>query len=109
MKIYAIRNGETACRYAKTNSTKNLNNRIGITNDGAQGDTVAFRGKNTIKGVGIGALCGIGALGLITLISGGAAAPIAYGLYAAAMGTAGGMAGNAIDQIKEDEKKYNKK
>ncbi len=65
-------------------------------------DTVAFKAHETVKGIGIGALVGLGAL---TIISGGAAAPIAYGVYAAAMGTAGGMLGNAIEEVNKKDKK----
>lgn len=108
MKIYAIRNGETNYRYAnKTNANKAINH-TRLINDGAQGDTVSFKGKNTVAGAGIGAILGLGGLGLISLLSGGAAAPIAYGIYAATMGTAGGMLGNALDEIDEEEKKQNK-
>ncbi len=64
-------------------------------------DTVAFKGY-TAKGAGLGALIGIGA---VALISGGLATPIAYGIYAATMGTAGGMLGHAIDDVNEEEKK----
>lgn len=65
-------------------------------------DAVAFKAHETAKGVGIGALVGLGAL---TIISGGAAAPIAYGIYAATMGTAGGMLGHAIEEVNKQDKK----
>ncbi len=108
MKIYAIRNGETNYRYGnKTNSNKAIN-RTRLINDGAQSDTVSFKGKNTVAGVGIGAILGLGGLGILSLLSGGAAAPIAYGIYAATMGTAGGIFGNTLDEIDEEKKKQNK-
>lgn len=74
-----------------------------IKDDVPRGDVVAFRGNETAKGIGIGALVGLGAL---TILSGGAAAPLAYGLYAAASGAAGGMLGKAIEETnkKNDNK-----
>ena len=74
-----------------------------IKDDVPRGDVVAFRGNETVKGIGIGALVGLGAL---TILSGGAAAPLAYGLYAAASGAAGGMLGKAIEETnkKNDNK-----
>ena len=66
-------------------------------------DVVAFKANETAKGIGLGALVGLGAL---TLLSGGAAAPLAYGIYAAASGAAGGMLGKAIEETnkKNDNK-----
>ena len=70
--------------------------------------TVSFNGNNTVKGAGIGAIVGLAAMGAISALSGGLAAPIAYGVYAAAFGTAGGMAGKALDEVNKDRKKDNR-
>ena len=60
-------------------------------------DSVSFK-SNAAKGAGIGAVCGLLAMGAISLLSGGLATPAAFGLYAAAGGAAGGFAGSAVDQ-----------
>lgn len=64
-------------------------------------DNINFKGKKVAGGMGIGALVGLGAL---TILSGGAAAPIAYAAYAATMGAAGGMLGHAIEETEKDRK-----
>ena len=99
MKIYAIQNGgavnanlRTAGRQCKT-SSPNLHLAEPKT------DTVAFKSK-ALKGAGLGALIGV---------SGGLAAPIAYGAYAATFGALGGAAGNVLDEVDEEESKYKKK
>ena len=102
MRISAIQNCGT-CRTTtkpKVIRHQNLKDAPEIT----QNQEIAFKSNETIKGVGIGALVGLGA---ITLISGGAAAPIAYGIYAATMGTAGGMLGHAIEEVNKDNKDNN--
>ncbi len=108
MRIYAIQNGgavnsnlRIANRQCKT-SSPNLHL------DEPKTDTVAFKSK-AVKGAGLGALIGVGALGLISVLSGGLAAPIAYGAYAATFGALGGAAGNVLDQVDEEESKYRKK
>ena len=103
MKIYAIRNYEPCRTVSKMNRSGNT--RVSIPQTEPRSDTLTFKGATTIKGAGIGALVGIGAL---TLLTGGAAAPIAYGLYAATMGTAGGMLGSAIENSGKDNKKDDK-
>lgn len=64
-------------------------------------DTVAFKAHETAKGIGIGTLIGLGA---VTILSGGAAAPLVAGIYAAASGVAGGMLGNVIEKTNKDDK-----
>lgn len=103
MRITAIRNYSPCCTASKVN--RGGNTRVNIPQTEPQSDTLTFKGATTIKGAGIGALVGIGAL---TLLTGGAAAPIAYGLYAATMGTAGGMLGSAIENSGKDNKKDDK-
>lgn len=108
MKINAIQNNGLVCSPRKMN--KRIGNQIPTNTNGTlTTDTVSFQGKNAIKGAGIGAILGVGSLAAITLLSGGAAAPIAYLGYSALFGTAGGMLGNAIDKTKENDDQDNKK
>ena len=65
---------------------------------------VSFNGKAG-TGAGVGALLGLGAMGLISALSGGLAAPIAYGVYAAVGGVAGGITGDALDRAEKDDAK----
>ena len=102
MRISAIRNGEVV-RPALKNK-QNRQSGVNFRADEPKADTVTFKSK-TLKGAGIGAVVGVAAL---TFISGGLATPLAFGLYAAATGTAGGMLGNVLDQIDEDEKNHKK-
>ena len=71
-------------------------------------DILSFSGNNSAKGIGIGAVFGLAAMGAISAMSGGAAVPFAYGMYAAAFGTAGGLAGKALDDMEKDEKNRSK-
>ena len=68
-------------------------------------DTVSFKSRAS-AGVGLGALLGVGTLGVISLLSGGLAAPVAYGVYAAAFGAAGGMTGGALDKTADKRIDY---
>lgn len=108
MKITAIRNYESGRAVSKMNQKKNVKANVLRSHDtAAQTDTVSFKANETAKGVGIGALLGLGA---ITILSGGAAAPLVCGIYAAASGLAGGMLGNAIESTgknDDDEEKKN--
>ena len=63
-----------------------------------QHDTATFKQCYALKGAGLGAALGLASLGALSLFSGGMATPLAYGLYALAFGTAGGITGSAIDQ-----------
>lgn len=98
MKISAI-------QICQPRSIRQRTNKLTKLNTEPAADTITFSGNKTAKGAGLGALLGLGAL---TLLSGGAAAPIAYAAYAATMGTAGGMLGYAIDKTNEDNKKDKK-
>ena len=105
MKILAIQNGVMAKPAIKTTKSQ-VKNQIApnfITNE-PNADTVAFKSK-ALKGFGIGAAVGVAAL---TFISGGLATPLAFGLYATATGTAGGMLGNILDKIDEEERDHKK-
>lgn len=104
MRISAIRNYEPARAVSKMNKGRNYSKTLGV--DGTNQDTVAFKAHETAKGVGIGALIGLGA---VTILSGGAAAPLVCGLYAAASGVAGGMLGNAIESTNKKDKDEDKK
>ena len=101
MRISAIRNYERPCCPRKMVRRNNVD----VPQTKEQSDTLAFKGKQTVKGIGIGTAIGLGAL---TLISGGAAAPIAYGVYAVASGTVGGMLGNILDEAKKEEEESKK-
>jgi hypothetical protein len=68
-------------------------------------DSVSFKSRAS-AGVGIGALFGVGALGIISALSGGLATPVAYGVYAATFGAAGGMTGNALDKTDDRRIEY---
>lgn len=52
------------------------------------------------KGFGIGALLGLGA---VTILSGGAAAPLVMAAYAATTGVAGGMLGKAVEDTNKKD------
>lgn len=91
MRISAIKNHQIYRINSKPNTTRKFDT---TTPNG----TVNFQGRTT-KGIGIGALIGLGAM---AIISGGAAAPVAYAAYAALMGTAGGMMGHAIDKTDKE-------
>lgn len=98
MRVNAIRN----CRpYSASKITKPSSFRHGAIN-APQYDTVSFGHNNTMKGAGVGAICGVLALAALSAISGGLATPLGYGLYAAAFGTAGGFTGKALDEIEHE-------
>lgn len=103
MRITAIRNYEPGRAVSKMNQKKNV---LHSHDTETKTDTVSFKAHETAKGVGIGALLGLGAL---TILSGGAAAPIVYGLYAAASGVAGGMLGKAIEDTNKKDKDDDKR
>lgn len=98
MRVNAIRN----CRpYSATKITKPSSFKHGAIN-APQYDTVSFKQSNTMKGAGIGAVCGLAAMALLSAVTGGLATPLGYGLYAAACGTAGGFAGKALDEMESE-------
>lgn len=90
MKISAIRNYESVRAVSKMNKKSSLRTQ----DSEVKQETVTFKANETVKGVGIGALLGLGA---ITILSGGAAAPLVAGIYAAASGVAGGMLGKVVE------------
>ncbi len=105
MRISAIRNYESAYAVSKMNKNQNAKSVMRTHDTTTKPDTVAFKAHETAKGVGIGALIGVAGL---TLLTGGAAAPVAYGVYAAVMGTAGGLLGTAIEDVnRENEENKN--
>ena len=97
MKIYSVQN----CRMVNSASTNRSYHSLRKMNELPRNtlthDTVTFQG-NATKGAGLGALFGLCAMGALSAMSGGLATPLAYGLYAAAFGTAGGLAGKALDE-----------
>ena len=98
MRVNAIRNCRpcSAPKITKPSSFKH-----GAIN-APQYDTVSFGQNNTMKGAGIGALCGIAALAALSAVSGGLATALGYGLYAAAFGTAGAFTGKALDELESE-------
>lgn len=102
MRVEAIRNYGLGMPVAK--HQKMSYQRQSVPQMGALvGDTVSFKSK-VGTGAGVGAMLGLSAMGLISLLSGGAAAPIAYGLYAVVGSVAGGLTGNALDKVEEEER-----
>ena len=81
------------------NRVKKNVSRVGIKENYPQSDLVAFKAKDVIKGIGLGAVVGLGA---ITLLSGGTATPFAYGIYTALSAAAGGALGQAVEDAKKD-------
>ena len=71
MKITAIRNYEHSRTVSKINRSRNA--RVSEPQTEPKSDSVAFKAHETAKGFGIGALLGLGA---VTILSGGAAAPL---------------------------------
>jgi len=102
MRIYAIRNCEPNCSAPQ----KNRVIRYQTIDNEPKTDTVSFKSK-ALKGTGIGALFGLAAMGTISALSGGLAAPVAYAAYAGIFGTAGCKLGHALDQIDKEEKEGN--
>ena len=95
MRVDAIRN----CRLCSAPKiTKQSPLKHGAIN-APQCDTVSFKQQNTIKGAGLGAFLGVAALATLSAFSGGLATPLGYGLFAAILGTAGGITGKAIDEL----------
>jgi len=87
----------------KRYSSKSIFDRKSPSKRTQSGDIVAFSGNNVVKGIGIGAIVGLAAMGAISAISGGLATPFAYGLYAASFGTAGGIAAKAYEETEREQ------
>lgn len=107
MRVSAIQNCGTCQPQKNLKLAKNYNTRL---LDGeAPKDTVAFKGKNAVKGGVIGGLFGVAGMAALSLLSGGMATPLAYGAYALLFGTQGAQLGNCIDEDKkkEEEEKNN--
>ena len=102
MKVVAIRNyglGMPVAKHQKMPNQRQVTPQAGTL---AQ-DTVSFKSRIG-TGAGVGTVLGLGAMGLISILCGGVAAPVAYGLYAAAGCVTGGLAGSALDKVEEEEK-----
>ncbi len=107
MKINAIQSYGLTCSPRKIN--KKFRNEIPTnSNETLATDTVSFKGKGAVKGAGIGAVVGVGALAAITFLSGGIAAPAAYLAYGAIFGSLGGAVGKSVDKYNEEQKKFKK-
>lgn len=105
MKISAIQNYEPARAVSKMNKNRNLPRVTEAPVPETKPDTVSFKAHGAAKGFGICALLGAGAL---TVFSGGAAAPLVYGLFAATTGAAGGILGHLVDQTNKKDDNENK-
>lgn len=98
MKITAIRNYEPSRTVSKINRSRNA--MVSEPQTEPKSDSVAFKAHETAKGFGIGALLGLGA---VTILSGGAAAPLVMAAYAATTGVAGGMLGKAVEDTNKKD------
>ena len=103
MKVYAIRNYGTVSPSAPKNKTGHKNYQTNLLNSEPKQDSVSFKSK-TLKGIGIGGIAGLVTMGALSVLTGGLATPLAFGVYAGAMGAAGGLVGNALDDIDRKEK-----
>ena len=106
MRISAIRNYEPARAVSKMNKSRNLQRVTEAPVPETKPDTVSFKAHGAAKGFGICALLGAGAL---TILSGGAAAPLVYGVFAGTTGVAGGVLGHLIDKTNQKNDDENKK
>ena len=98
MRISSIQNYQNIFCNAQKKKTS-CNNK---TSSAARTTLPAFKANETVKGIGLGAIVGLGAL---TVLSGGTAAPIAACIFAATSGAAGGLLGKAIEETNKDSKK----
>lgn len=96
MRVNAIQSSRVAYSAPKFKALQPTAKRKDMPLSNLSHDSVLLK-SNTIKGAGIGTAFGLLAMAALSAVSGGVAAPIAYGLYAAAFGTAGGIAGKALD------------
>lgn len=103
MRVDTIRNYSTGVFAPK--NLKNVKSRHEVPAQMLCHDTVSFKSRAS-AGVGIGALFGALTLGAISFVSGGLAAPVAFGVYSAAFGTAGGMVGKALDKTADKRIEY---
>ena len=97
MRIDAIRNCRMAISAPKTSSSHSLPKKNETQLSGLNQDTVSFQKGNATKGAATGTVFGLFAITALSALSGLALSPLACGLYAAAFGTAGGIAGKALD------------
>ncbi len=103
MRVNAIRNYGLSTPIVRNKKMSALRQEI-TQAEAMREESLSFKGR-VGTGAGVGALLGLGAMGLISALSGGLAAPIAYGVYAAVGGVAGGMAGDALDRADAKNKK----
>ena len=101
MRIYAIRNGRMDYSAQKLRTVK-------AAPQGAAPERVPCCDKVTfgnakVAGAGIGAVVGLSGLALLSLLSGGLAAPAAFAAYAAMGGAIGGSLGSAVEKTKNCE------
>ena len=103
MRIDAIQNGGVTVS-PQNSSSHSLPKKNGMQQYALQQDVVSFRQGNMVKGGLAGTGFGLFAIGALSAVSGFAMSPLLCLLYAAAFGTAGGIAGKAHDDA---ERKLN--
>ena len=103
MKVDAIRNCRLSCPAQKIRTCVPNSQRGASLEYSPKCDTVSFKNCAVLKGAGWGAAVGLGGLALLSFISGGLAAPAAFGVYAAMGGTVGSLLGD----INESDKAIN--
>ena len=104
MKVYSIRNYGAFCPAQRNNAPKYRQYQTNSLNDEPKSDTLTFKG-NVGKGMGWGAAYGLFTIAALSLASGGLAAPIVLAAGALGGSIGGGLMGNEIDKMKEDDKK----
>lgn len=115
MRIDAIRNCRMAYSAPKTSSSHSLPKKNETQLNTLNRDTVSFQkgnttkgaakgnlGGNTVKGAAVAAGLGLGAIVALAAVSGVAVPGAICALYAAAFGTAGGLAGKALDEAEKN-------
>lgn len=103
MKVYSIRNYGMLCPAQRNNVPKCRQYQTNLLNDEPKPDTLTFKG-NVGKGMGWGAAYGLFTVAALSLMSGGLAAPIVLAAGALGGSVSGGLLGNEIDKIDEENK-----
>ena len=97
MRIYAIRNCGATVPATRKSTSHSLPKKNEVSFGSFNHDCMSFLKCNTAKGATAGTGFGLLAMGSLSKISGLSVKPMAYGLYAAAFGVAGLIAGKALD------------
>ena len=97
MRIYAIRDCGVSMPATRKSTSHSLSKKNEVSFGSFNQDCMSFLKCNTAKGVTAGTGFGLLAMGALSVVSGLSVKPVAYGIYAAAFGTAGLLAGKALD------------